>query len=105
MWKRSSGQSISDFGRENNVGYSTIWRYINVKKMPVDEACAFAVKNRGRNIGHTKYWINDVSLRSYCAQRGIDSNRYYYRLSHKLTTITEVKNEVDKRSIRKISQS
>lgn len=77
LWKLSSGISVRQFCRETGAKYQTIWQYINFKDMKVDDACALALKNKGRKDAAAQLRYGKQTLRAYCNKKGLSYQRVY----------------------------
>lgn len=78
LWKLSSGISVRQFCRETGAKYQTIWQYINNKEMSVDDACALAIKNKGKKDVNSKLFYGKRTLRSYCNKKDLNYHQVYW---------------------------
>lgn len=85
MWKMSDGKPAIEFCRETGAKYQTIWQYINIKEMSVDDACALAIKNKGKKDVNSKLFFGNTTLRSYCQKTGISYGNVYLRIKKGLS--------------------
>lgn len=99
LWKLSSGISVRQFCRETGAKYQTIWQYINNKEMSVDDACALAIRNRGRKDVNSKLFYGKSTLRSYCNKKGIGYAKVYNQIKKGLSikdALSFVENKTNK---------
>lgn len=78
FWKLSSGMSVIQFCRATGAKYQTIWQYINFKNMEVDDACALALKNKGRKDAAAQLRYGKQTLRAYCNKKGLKYHSVYW---------------------------
>lgn len=76
MYRRSDGQSLVDWCKENGFSYHTLRQRILDENISVDEACSSANRKRLR-----REWETDgLSLRQYCIEKNLVYNTVYYRV-------------------------
>jgi hypothetical protein len=68
---RTDGISIRAWAKKHKANYWTIYQGIQ-RGLSIDEACANALKRKGKKDSSAKYFVGKLTLRYYCIQNNIN---------------------------------